>query len=213
MSPKDTWDTFQDFLIEAHRLKHKYVDRIDLIIGVETDFITAEDLDGLDKLINPGKCDQADVNEHWIEYIVGSVHHVNQIPIDFDQATFEKSVASFGSEPPSTITQEGNWQDNQSLISFYKSYFDAQLQLLVRFKPKVVGHFDLCRLYTPFVRFQSLPEVWEHIKRNVKFVIVYGGLFELNAASFRKGWDEAYPGSDVLEVRTPSPLSLQSVTC
>jgi histidinol-phosphatase (PHP family) len=39
------------------------------------------------------------------------------------------------------------------------------------------------------------------VERNIKEVVAYGGLFEVSAASFRKGWDEGYPGSEVLQVR------------
>jgi len=36
--------------------------------------------------------------------------------------------------------------------------------------------------------------------KNVLYAIEYGALFEVNAAAFRKGWDAAYPGQDVIEM-------------
>ena len=53
-----------------------------LLVGLETEHITPDDLDHLDALLSRyrGK----------IEYLVGSVHHVNELPIDFDRATFDK---------------------------------------------------------------------------------------------------------------------------
>ena len=65
----------------------------------------------------------------------------------------------------------------------------------------MIGHFDLVRLWNPELKFTDHEGVWEKVERNVKFAIGYGGMFELNAAAFRKGWKEAYPAWDVLEVR------------
>ena len=94
-------------------------------------------------------------------------------------------------------------QSNSSttdLGRFFLDYLDDQYTMLQRIKPTVVGHFDLCRLFSPEMRLDEDPEVWTKVKRNVGFVVQYGGLFEVNAASFRKGWDQAYPGAEVLQV-------------
>lgn len=80
------------------------------------------------------------------------------------------------------------------------SYFDQQWKLIESFEPEVVGHFDLVRLWEPRMDFRTHEGVWEKVERNVKRVVSYGGLFEVNAAAFRKGWEEAYPAWDVLQV-------------
>lgn len=166
---------FDAFLDEAHRLKCQFASQITLLIGLETEFITEADLDYLDALLKK-------VGPR-VEYIVGSIHHVYGIPIDFDQATFHKALH--------LETQEG----------FLSAYFDAQYRLLERFHPEIIGHFDLCRLYNPELLFADYPAASTKMERNIKYAIEYGALFELNAAAFRKGWDTAYPGRDVVEVR------------
>ena len=175
---------FDAFLVEAHRLEEQYVGNITLLVGLETEFITEDDLTGLETLLSK--------HGQRIEYLVGSVHHANSIPIDFDSATFGKALDSF---PASQATgEEGRHQRMEALLC---SYFDAQYDLLRRFHPEIVGHVDLCRLYTPTLRFDDYPEAWEKLERNVKYAIDYGALFEVNAAAFRKGWDASYPGEDV----------------
>ncbi|EDR10230.1 uncharacterized protein LACBIDRAFT_248175 [Laccaria bicolor S238N-H82] len=169
---------FEKFLVEAHRLKTHYASQITILVGLETEYITGQDLDGLDSLLQKFG--------DRVEYVVGSVHHVDGIPIDFDQITYERALHNFGDG-------ETNAQE-----VFLSTYFDAQYQLLQRFKPEIVGHFDLCRLYTPDLRFLEYPSVWEKITRNVEYAIGYGALFETNAAAFRKGWETAYPGKDIL---------------
>ncbi|KAF7323797.1 Histidinol-phosphatase [Mycena kentingensis (nom. inval.)] len=165
---------FEKYLDEAHRLKALYADQIKLLVGLETEYISAVDLSGADALLQQ--------HTGRIEYLVGSVHHVNEIPIDFDEPTFRKAESSLG-----------------STANFLAAYFDAQFQLLQRLHPEVVGHFDLCRLYTPGLRFADYPEAFELAKRNILYAIDYGALFEVNAAALRKNWDTPYPGDDILE--------------
>ncbi|KAJ7172937.1 Polymerase/histidinol phosphatase-like protein [Mycena crocata] len=172
---------FENFLVEAHRLKLKYSTEICLLVGLETEYITAPDLDQLEDILQK--------HHERVEYIVGSVHHVNDIPIDFDLPTFQKAVQSIDSAEPTT--KDGG---------FLSAYFDAQYELLQRFHPEVIGHLDLCRLYTPTLKISEYPEAWERVQRNILYAIGYGALFEINTSALRKGWDTPYPGEDVLEI-------------
>ena len=172
---------FDDFIVEAHRLKQLYAPQITLLVGLETEYITKADLDGLESLLQR--------HGNRVEYIVGSIHHVNGIPIDFDLPTYGKALESFGIE---------NENDRQE--AFLLAYFDAQYELLQRFKPEVIAHFDLCRLYKPDLRFADFPSVQRVVERNIRFAADYGALFEINAAAFRKKWLTPYPAKDVVEV-------------
>ncbi|KZO89649.1 histidinol phosphate phosphatase H [Calocera viscosa TUFC12733] len=176
-------DTYERFLNEAHRLRELYASSIDLLVGIETEYITELDLQGTSQLLT------RNLHGRNIEYIVGSVHHVNEIPIDFDEPTFERAVSSFGAEDV-----------HENMTSLLSTYFDNQYEMMTRLKPQVIGHFDLCRLYKPHLKFEEYEGVWDRVKRNVEFGVQYGALFELNAAAFRKGWGTAYPGPDVLKL-------------
>lgn len=68
------------------------------------------DLDRLDALL--------EANRGRIEYVVGSIHHVNEIPIDFDQPTYEKAVKSFSQEGDSAMRM-------RTLERFLCAYLDA----------------------------------------------------------------------------------------
>lgn len=169
-------------------------------MGLETEFIQSSDLDKLDELLLK--------HGSRIEYIVGSIHHVNGIPIDFDAQTYQKALQSFTAT--SETPKDSEDSEHAQLDSFLCAYFDAQFQLLERFRPEVVGHFDLCRLYTPSLRLQDYSRAWAKLTRNVQCAINYGAVFELNAAALRKGWDGAYPGEDILQAR-PSHLTCASL--
>ncbi|KAJ7756883.1 Polymerase/histidinol phosphatase-like protein [Mycena maculata] len=182
LSPEELVTQFHNFLIEAHRLKLLYAPRIRLLVGLETDYITPVDLDQLQELLER--------HRGRVDYLVGSVHHVNTIPIDFDLATFQKAVESID------CTVEHTTKDG----AFLSAYFDAQYELLQRFHPEVIGHFDLCRLYNPSLQISKCPEAWERAERNIVFAITYGALFEVNASALRKNWSTPYPGEDVLQL-------------
>ncbi|KAJ6469188.1 Polymerase/histidinol phosphatase-like protein [Mycena vitilis] len=182
ISIEDLESQFDAFLVEAHRLKLLYASQIRLIVGLETESITRIDLDRLAELLER--------HQGRVEYIVGSVHHVNGVPIDFDLVTFRKALDSIDAEPPAT--KDG---------TFLSAYFDAQYELLQRFNPEVIGHLDLCRLYNPTLQLSEYPEAWERAKRNVLYAIGYGALFEVNASALRKNWKTPYPGEDLLKAR------------
>jgi histidinol-phosphatase (PHP family) len=129
---------FEGYIEEAHRLKLAYRDKITLLVGLETEYITSLDLDNLEKLLERFG--------EKIEYIVGSVHHVRGIPIDFDLATFQSCLGTFVGET-----------EHERMEEFLCAYFDAQYEVLERFRPEIVGHIDLCRLYNPRLVFSDYP--------------------------------------------------------
>lgn len=125
---------------------------------------------------------------------VGSVHYVNRIPIDFNAELWLKARESAGG----TSRQ------------LYAAYFELQYNVIKSLQPMVIGHFDLIRLFdakdtdptTGKLYDQrdiqsDWPEVWTLIERNIKHVVSYGGLFEINGAAIRKGWPCPYPQLDI----------------
>ncbi|TFL04577.1 Polymerase/histidinol phosphatase-like protein [Pterulicium gracile] len=198
LTPRLLHTRFTSFLEEAHRLKEIYADQITLLVGLETEYITPTDLEGLGALI--------ETHGDQIEYMVGGVHHVRGMPIDFDRETWEECVRSFDSDEYDDgftgreRSLAGGTYSDSALSAFLCAYFDAQYTLISIVRPSIIAHMDLCRLYAPSLRFADFPEVWERVERNVRVASDYGALFEANAAAFRKGWEDAYPGSDVLQL-------------
>ena len=181
---------FTDFLDEAHKLKSRYASQIVLLVGLETEYITEHDLDMLSSVLSE--------HSSRIEYIVGSIHHVQEIPIDFDRPMFDNALRK------SASAAGPNVPDVSRMDQFLSAYFDAQYTLLKRFQPEIIGHLDLCRLYNPGLRFAEYPNALGKLERNISFAVGYGALFEFNASALRKGWLTSYPGKDVVEVRGES---------
>ncbi|KAH7070943.1 Polymerase/histidinol phosphatase-like protein [Paraphoma chrysanthemicola] len=160
---------FDAFYLEAHRLRDVYADRIQILIGFETEWIRHSSLQII----------QGILDKYVFDFFMGSVHHTHTIPIDFDRAMYEQARDRAGG------TDERLFED----------YFDSQLEMLQTLRPPVVGHFDLIRLLSDHrdAEFKGMTGVWDRIERNLKYIASYGGRLELNSSGLRKGLAEPYP--------------------
>ncbi|KAF8476996.1 Polymerase/histidinol phosphatase-like protein [Kalaharituber pfeilii] len=172
----DLWRMFADYYAAALHLRDRYAENIHILVGFEIDYIRPSSVQLIQRL----------QQDYKFDLFIGSVHHVNGIPIDFDKNMYIEAQESCGG------TEE----------LLFQAYFDAQFEMLVQLKPPIVAHFDLIRLFSDNsdLDLRLWPRVWEKVERNVQYIVDYGGLFELNSASFRKGWNEPYPRRDICEL-------------
>ncbi|ORY91880.1 Polymerase/histidinol phosphatase-like protein [Syncephalastrum racemosum] len=162
---------YAQFLKHARQLQIQYQDKIALFIGTEIEFI------------HPGYADHVAELRNQVDYVVGSLHHVGTVPIDFSKELYEKALESHGNH-----------------VDLYSAYFDEQWTMLQTVKPEVVGHFDLVRIFAKDQAALHHPSVWNKIERNVDFIVEYGGLFEINSRAWKKGLEDAYPQSDIIKL-------------
>jgi histidinol-phosphatase (PHP family) len=136
--------------------------------------------------------------KYTFDFFMGSIHHCHTIPIDFDQATYDKARAAAGG------TDEKLFED----------YFDEQYEMLQALKPPVVGHFDLIKLLSDHrdADFEGMDGVWKRMQRNLEYIASYDGVLELNSAGLRKGLAEPYPCSPVCLVRHTASPSMALLT-
>lgn len=161
---------------ERPRLKRDYGDSAHLFFGFETEFYGPRPLDRIEEAIQ----------RYEPEVVVASVHHVDDLPIDFDQQGYERAAARAG-----------------SLDNLYCRYYDQQYELIKLLSdycsefPIVVGHFDLVKIYSP--DHQPSAGVWSSVKRNIEAAVKAGLVFEVNSRAFKKGLREPYPSPRILE--------------
>ncbi|KAI1431210.1 histidinol-phosphatase [Xylaria sp. CBS 124048] len=182
------------YLAEAQRLQALYASQISLIIAFEGEWLRPAYKDLIEELAaHPA-----------VDYFIGSLHHVNGVPIDFDKAYYARAMASVtaptttnGTSAKIFPTSENglNGEINAREEKMYERYYDEQYEMLVALRPRIVGHFDLIRLMSvdPGRDVRRWHGVWERIERNLTFVASYGGWLECNSSALRKGLAEPYP--------------------
>lgn len=186
-TPADLAKVFDDYVKHARQLQKDNKSNTELLVGFECESIRPECWDRAIEL----------KKQYGLDLCVGSVHHVNGIPIDFSKGQWCEAADSC------SIMVDDNIDPEHAL---YKKYYETQWDMLQKLKPEVVGHFDLIRLYSTisegnkgsenYVR-ENWPDVWEQIIKNIDFIISYGGFIEVSSAPLRKGWDTPYPRPDV----------------
>ncbi|KAJ2453666.1 hypothetical protein EV183_002070 [Coemansia sp. RSA 2336] len=177
LSPDDLHQAFGSYVEEARRLRAKYADQIHILIGAETEYITSATIAELKQLRS----------QYGLDFYVGSLHHVNGMPMDFSLDLYEQIVEHC----------------HGSRSEMFRRYFDEQLELLQQLQPEIVGHFDLIRIFHPYS--QGIPdplldsEIRKLALRNIDYAISYGALFEINSRAWKKGLHDAYPQRDLLQ--------------
>jgi len=164
-------ERFGRYMDEARRLQRLYADRIEILVGFETE-------------ATPGAITLAKqlIGQYAPDYIVGSVHHVEGIPFDYNEAEYRRAVEALG-----------------GIEALYCAYFDRQHELIERLKPQVVGHFDLIRLFDPIYRRNLMyPEVLKRIKRNLELIRDLGLILDYDVAALKKGAFEPYLSRPIL---------------
>lgn len=164
---------FAAYVAEAKALQRAYSDRMLILVGMESEWY-------------PG-CGQWVARlraTHGLDYIVGSVHHVDGECLDFSREDYRRIAARIG-----------------GTVQMYAAYFDAQLEMMQTINPEVVGHFDLVRLHDPdYLQTLARAEVWERVLRNLQWMAGAGAVLDVNARALLKGHREPYVCAPILDV-------------
>lgn len=162
---------FGQYVHTARRLQQTHADDIDLLVAMEVETY-------------PGSVDLAKklIETYDLDYVVGSIHHVDAITIDFNQAEYARAAAVAG-----------------GLRKLYCRYFDQQYEMLSELKPAAVGHFDLIRIFDQDYRERILkPEVWQRVVRNLEYIRDQGMILDINLRALFKGATDPYPCKPIL---------------
>lgn len=163
---------FHRYVARCRSLQEELSDRIRVYVGFETESY-------------PGALQWARQlrDEYRPDYIVGSIHHLEDIGFDLSAASYRAAVDRAG-----------------GIEALYRRYFDRQYELIVRLRPQVVGHFDLIRLYDPDYRIRlKHPDIQKKIHRNLEAIRQLGLAIDVNARAYLKGFDEPYPSIAILQ--------------
>jgi histidinol-phosphatase (PHP family) len=157
-----------------------YAGRLEVLRGFEAEVVPAasyvEEMRGLRE-------------RYGFEYVVGSVHHVDELPIDVSQGLFDEAVERLG-----------------GLEGLLVRYYEQVAEMVEGLRPEVLGHFDLPRLLSEGDPAHEAPAVVAAADAALEVVAVAGSLLEVNTAGYRKGLRGPYPAPRV--VRRASELGV-----
>lgn len=110
------------------------------------------------------------------DYIVGSVHYVEEISIDESQATHRCAVEACGGLEP-----------------FLVRYYRLVRRMIADLRPEVVGHLDLPRLHAPPGADLATARIRAAAALAIEEARAQGCILDLNTAAWRKGLSCPYP--------------------
>ncbi|MCG8616007.1 MAG: histidinol-phosphatase [Desulfobacterales bacterium] len=181
LSAEDLQKNFARYFEELERLQNVYKDKIQILRAFETETITGYQ-DQVRELID----------RYQPDYIVGSVHHINDVCLDYSAETYNKIAEDLG-----------------SVEAMYLAYFDAQYEMIQSLRPFVVGHFDLIRIYdTDYVQRLQRPAVMEKIKRNLSLVKDLGLVLDFNLRPLSRGESSPYLAPVILDLARQMELTV-----
>ena len=172
---------FRHYVATCRRLQQRYRSQIQLFVGCEI-----ESYNGTVGLVRQL------MDTFAFDYIVGSLHHVDDIGFDYSPQLYRDAVQSAG-----------------GLEALYCRYFDDQFEMIRTLKPQVVGHFDLIRIFDDDYRQQlALPAVEQRILRNLELVKDLNLTLDCNVRALAKGASEPYPTRAILQQAVELEISI-----
>jgi len=172
LTPEKLLENFTLYMKECKQLQKHYADTIPIFAAMEIETYT-----GYEQFV------PRLLERFHPDYMVGSVHFVDDISIDYSRKSYEKAARTLG-----------------GIEKLYCRYFDLQYEMLTLFKPSVVGHFDLIRIFDDeYKKRLELPEITKRIERNLHFIKESELIMDFNLRSLAKGAEEPYISRPILE--------------
>lgn len=166
-------EKFERYFETVRRLSQEYSDKIRIFAGFETEWYSGA-------LSNIRSC----VEQYRPDYLVGSVHHVEDIPFDYDEEHYIEASAKVG-----------------GIDDLYLNYFDEQYEMLASISPFVVGHFDLIRKFdSDYMLRLKKPEIVRRIRRNLELIQSRNLVLDLNTRALKNGSEEPYPTRPIMDM-------------
>lgn len=174
----DPWtlqpDTAEAYVADIRAIARKYRGKIDILCGVEADFISGK--------TRPDRSAYAGLG---LDYIIGSVHEVSangeRVPVDHKPELLADGIAR---------------QFDGDAQAFVRAYFAAQREMAATCDFDIIGHPDLVRKFNGTLNYFDESSDWyrEELRLTADAFAASGKLVEVNTGGISRGWiDDAYP--------------------
>jgi len=173
-TPQDLIHSFYAYCDTLDNLQKKYASQITLLKGLEIEVVPPNDYISFNQQL---------IREGNIEYIVGSVHWVNNYMTDFSSETFYKAVEAY-----------------HGLEKLMIAYYQTLKEMIISIKPDIVGHFDLI---TCFLKPEEVPEysskLLKVIEETLEEIKKNNCILELNTSGLRKPIQRIFPDIFIIQ--------------
>jgi len=188
-------EALEEYTLEIARLKQKYEGRIEVLLGLEVDYVP----------------DRMGPTAHFLQtagldYSIGSIHFVDGLgngkglEIDGPLDVFKKGLYEiFGGDVRKAVSR----------------YFELTRMMLDEDCPDIVGHLDKIKMQNSREHFFSETEQWyrDELRATLEAIADSGAIIEVNTRGlYKKRSAELYPGVWALEqaLELDIPIMLNS---
>ena len=165
-------ELFDDYVQEARRLREEFGERLELLVGFETERLPPEDwvsaMTRLRETVQP-------------DFVIGSVHHVDARCIDHRKDRTDALAEELGGR-----------------VELERAYFDDLTGLVEALRPEIVGHLDLIRKFEGSDA-AITEDAWPNLARTLEAIEAYDVVLDVNAGAHRRGLSPVYPLPSILE--------------
>lgn len=164
---------YAEHAVRLERLCAEYADRITILKGMEIETVP---LGRYPEVMREFR------ERFGIEYLVGSVHFVDGIIIDYRKEMYEEASETAG-----------------GLEALAVRYYEQMAEMAAALRPEVIGHFDLLRKWVDDEAALSTPRIRRAAFAALEVIRDTGGILDVNTAGYRRGFGRPYPAPWVVE--------------
>jgi len=165
---------FERYARTVAALAAEFADRITVLCGFETEVVPA------DRYVELMLDLRARFN---FDYMVGAVHWVDGIIIDYTKAEFDRAVAHCGGIEP-----------------FAVRYYETVAEMVRGLEPEIVGHVDVIRKYASRESDVDTPVIRRAASRALDAIREHHCILDINTAALRSGLSAPFPAPWLLQM-------------
>ncbi len=164
---------FEAYAVATQSLAEEYAGRLNVLRGFEAEVVPTDRYADL----------MLELRERYrFDYMVGSVHWVDDRSIDYTLRLFDEVVAVF-----------------PSLEALAVRYYERVAEMVRALRPEVVGHIDVIRKYARHHGPVDTPAIRDAADGALEAIRDAGAIIDVNTSAYRCGFDTPYPAPWLLE--------------
>lgn len=167
-------DNFDRYAKESTAVVEDFADRLVVLRGFETEAAPASRYVSLMRHYR---------ERYGFDYIVGSVHHIDDELLDRTPEEYAQLVDKHG-----------------GIERFATAYYAQVAEMVAALRPEVVAHLDLIRKFAKPYGSLDTPAIRKPVGEALEVVREHDGIIDVNTAGYRKGLGTPYPDGWIVDL-------------